>query len=329
MWAQNILLAVIGLSAGMIVACGLFSFVIELGVVSDFADRTHTGEHILLYEDSVALGGILANIFWVFHISIPGGNILAAVFGILGGIFVGCWAMALAEMLNVFPIFIRRMKIIKSVPYLILGIAVGKTVGALLFFANHWGQQECRGILERILCRSKAGTNRKKRSLTGKSCGKRKERNMDKQKQQEAYKNYVKQKTPVHNLPLNMLKAFITGGIICTIGQGILNYCRHLGIEKDISAGWTSMILILLSVLLTGFNIYPQIAKWGGAGALVPITGFANSVAAPAIEYQKEGQVMGIGCKIFTIAGPVILYGIFSSWVLGVGYWILKILKVV
>ena len=91
---------------------------------------------------------------------------------------------------------------------------------------------------------------------------------MDKQKQQEAYKNYVKQKTPVHNLPLNMLKAFITGGIICTIGQGILNYCRHLGIEKDISAGWTSMILILLSVLLTGFNIYPQIAKWGGAGAL-------------------------------------------------------------
>ena len=142
---------------------------------------------------------------------------------------------------------------------------------------------------------------------------------MDKQKQQEAYKNYVKQKTPVHNLPFNMLKAFITGGIICTIGQGILNYCRHLGIEKDISAGWTSMILILLSVLLTGFNIYPQIAKWGGAGALVPITGFANSVAAPAIEYQKEGQVMGIGCKIFTIAGPVILYGIFSSWVLGVG----------
>ena len=90
---------------------------------------------------------------------------------------------------------------------------------------------------------------------------------MDKQKQQEAYKNYVKQKTPVHNLPLNMLKAFITGGIICTIGQGILNYCRHLGIEKDISAGWTSMILILLSALLTGFNIYPQIAKWGGAGA--------------------------------------------------------------
>lgn len=147
---------------------------------------------------------------------------------------------------------------------------------------------------------------------------------MNKQKQQQAYENYVKQKTPVHNLPVNMVKAFITGGVICVIGQCILNFCKSQGIEKDISAGWTSMLLILLSVLLTGFNIYPSIAKWGGAGALVPITGFANSVASPAIEYQKEGQVMGIGCKIFTIAGPVILYGIFSSWLLGLGYWIGK-----
>ena len=84
------------------------------------------------------------------------------------------------------------------------------------------------------------------------------------------------------------------------------------------------MILILLSVILTGCNIYPFLANWGGAGALVPITGFANSVAAPAIEFQKEGQVFGIGCKIFTIAGPVILYGIFTSWVLGFIYWIGK-----
>ena len=84
------------------------------------------------------------------------------------------------------------------------------------------------------------------------------------------------------------------------------------------------MILVLISVVLTGCNIYTKIAKWGGAGALVPITGFANSVAAPAIEYKKEGQVMGIGCKIFTIAGPVILYGIFTSWLLGLIYWLLK-----
>lgn len=151
---------------------------------------------------------------------------------------------------------------------------------------------------------------------------------MDKKKQQQAYENYVKQKTPVHNLPLNMIKAFITGGIICVIGEFILNWCEKMGLDKDISGGWASLLLILLSVILTGFNIYPRIAKWGGAGALVPITGFANSVAAPAIEYQKEGQVMGIGCKIFTIAGPVILYGIFTSWLLGLGYWILKIANI-
>ena len=99
--------------------------------------------------------------------------------------------------------------------------------------------------------------------------------------------------------------------------------------DKDTCGGWTSVILILISVILTGFNLYSRIAKWGGAGALVPITGFANSVAAPAIEYQKEGQVMGIGCKIFTIAGPVILYGIVISWALGLIYWIGRIIGVV
>lgn len=144
------------------------------------------------------------------------------------------------------------------------------------------------------------------------------------EKEKKAYQEYVKRKTPVHNLPMNMLRAFITGGIICVIGQGILNYCEKLGLGKTMSGSWCSLILILLSALLTGLNIYPSIAKWGGAGALVPITGFANSVTAPAIEYKKEGQVMGIGCKIFTIAGPVILYGIFTSWVLGLIYWILN-----
>lgn len=144
------------------------------------------------------------------------------------------------------------------------------------------------------------------------------------EKEKKAYQEYVKRKTPVHNLPMNMIRAFITGGIICVIGQGILNYCEKMGLGKTMSGNWCSLILVLLSALLTGLNIYPSIAKWGGAGALVPITGFANSVTAPAIEYKKEGQVMGIGCKIFTIAGPVILYGIFTSWVLGLIYWILN-----
>ena len=146
---------------------------------------------------------------------------------------------------------------------------------------------------------------------------------------QENYKEYVKQKTPVHNVYFNMVKAFVTGGIICVIGQMISNYCKGIGMNEEIAGSWTSLSLVFLSVLLTGLNIYSNIAKWGGAGALVPITGFANSVAAPAIEYKKEGQVFGIGAKIFTIAGPVILYGIFTSWVLGLIYWIGKMMGVV
>ena len=144
----------------------------------------------------------------------------------------------------------------------------------------------------------------------------------EKQQQQKEYNDYVKQVTPVRNLPLAMLRAFLVGGAICTIGQVILNVCREFGLDKTMAGNWCSLILVGISVILTGMNIYPTFAKWGGAGALVPITGFANSVASPAIEFKKEGQVFGIGAKIFTIAGPVILYGIFSSWLLGIGYWI-------
>lgn len=146
---------------------------------------------------------------------------------------------------------------------------------------------------------------------------------------QKEFEKYVKEVTPTHSLGLQMLKAFVTGGIICCIGQFILNYAAGLGLDKQTAGSWCSMLLVLLSVILTGFGIYPKLVKWGGAGALVPITGFANSVAAPAIEYKAEGQVFGIGCKIFTIAGPVILYGVFTSWVLGFVYWILIALGVV
>ena len=126
-----------------------------------------------------------------------------------------------------------------------------------------------------------------------------------------------------------MFHAFLVGGAICTLGQVITNIAASYGLNKDDAATVCTIVLVLMSVVLTGLNIYPRIAKFGGAGALVPITGFANSVAAPAIEFQKEGQVFGIGCKIFTISGPVILYGIFSSWVLGVIYWIGKMLGMV
>lgn len=149
-------------------------------------------------------------------------------------------------------------------------------------------------------------------------------REMDEQKKQE-YAEYVKEVTPKNNLPLQMAKAFLVGGILCVIGQAILNIAqRKYGLDKDTAGSWCAMLLVLASAILTGLNLYQKLVKFGGAGALVPITGFANSVASAAIEYQKEGQVYGIGCKIFTIAGPVILYGIFTSWVLGVIYWIGK-----
>lgn len=143
------------------------------------------------------------------------------------------------------------------------------------------------------------------------------------QQKEQDYRQHVEQVTPTYSLPWQMFKAFITGGIICLVGQFILNYATdRMGMDKETAASWCSMLLVLASVLLTGFNLYQKLVKWGGGGALVPITGFANSIASAAIEYQKEGQVFGIGCKIFTIAGPVILFGIVTSWVLGLIYWL-------
>ena len=139
----------------------------------------------------------------------------------------------------------------------------------------------------------------------------------------EAYNAYVKEVTPVNPVWKNIIRAFVTGGIICTIGQVIINWLQSYGMDEKAAGAWNLLVLILGSIILTGFNLYPKIVKWGGAGALVPITGFANSVVSPAIEYKAEGQVFGIGCKIFTIAGPVILYGIVVSWVAGLIYFIL------
>lgn len=142
---------------------------------------------------------------------------------------------------------------------------------------------------------------------------------------EKQYNQYVKAITPTHNTFLNMCKAFLVGGLICTLAQWLIGvFGGKFGMDKEAAASAETLCLILASVLLTGFNLFPKIVKFGGAGALVPITGFANSVAAPAIEYKKEGQVFGIGCKIFTIAGPVILYGTFTSWGLGVIYWVMK-----
>ena len=122
------------------------------------------------------------------------------------------------------------------------------------------------------------------------------------------------------------LNAFWIGGLICTLGQVFLNCYGALGLEKEDAGTAASMTLVALSALLTGLSVYDDIAKHAGAGTLVPITGFANAIAAPAVEFKTEGFVLGVGAKIFTIAGPVIVYGLAASAVYGLVYWLYTIL---
>lgn len=147
----------------------------------------------------------------------------------------------------------------------------------------------------------------------------------DKIEQAKNYENYVKGVTPTKNLCMNIIRAFVVGGLICCLGQFFLNLYTSQGMNDENAGMWTTITLVAISVILTGFGFYSKLGEFAGGGSLVPITGFANSVAASAIEFKKEGQVFGIGCKIFTIAGPVILYGIFASWVLGIIYWIFNV----
>lgn len=139
----------------------------------------------------------------------------------------------------------------------------------------------------------------------------------------KSYQEYVENVTPKVNGWLSFLKAFVSGGIICVIGQILCDWFKSAGLMHTLANNYTTLILILASVLLTGFNLVGPITKFAGAGYLVPITGFANSVASCAIEFKREGQVFGIGSQIFNIAGPVILYGIVTSWFFGFIYWIL------
>lgn len=138
MWINWIVLAFLGLAFGLAISAGLFAFLIGLGVVSDFADRTHTGKYVTLYEDFIVVGGILGNMFWVYQVDFLRGSWLLLGFGLLSGIFVGCWSMALADILNIFPIFIRRAKITTGLSWLIVGMALGKSLGALLYFYMRW-----------------------------------------------------------------------------------------------------------------------------------------------------------------------------------------------
>ena len=139
---------------------------------------------------------------------------------------------------------------------------------------------------------------------------------------EKQYEALVKELSPKSPIWKDCLKAFLVGGLICALGQGIMNFYRYLGAEKEAAGTFMSMTLIAISALLTGLSLYDNIAKHAGAGTLVPITGFANSIAAPAIEYKTEGFILGVGAKMFTIAGPVIVYGVSASVVYGLIYWI-------
>ncbi len=139
---------------------------------------------------------------------------------------------------------------------------------------------------------------------------------------QRQYQKMVEKTAPKSPIWKNCLKAFLVGGLICTLGQAILNLYSYLGLDKENSATATSMTLVALSALLTGLSLYDNIAKHAGAGTLVPITGFANAVSSAAIEFKTEGFILGVGAKMFTIAGPVIVYGVSASVVYGIIYWI-------
>ena len=136
------------------------------------------------------------------------------------------------------------------------------------------------------------------------------------------YGKLVKEMSPQSPMWKDCLAAFLIGGAICTLGQFFINWYGKLGLDKEMAGTAASMTLVALSALLTGLSLYDNIAKHAGAGTLVPITGFANSVVAPAVEFKTEGFILGVGAKMFTIAGPVIVYGTVASVVYGLIYWI-------
>ena len=139
---------------------------------------------------------------------------------------------------------------------------------------------------------------------------------------QKDYQEYVNQKSPNSPILKNCFNAFWVGGLICSIGQIIISFCLYKGLDETASGTVVSIILIAISAFLTGLNIFNKIGKFAGAGSLVPITGFANSIVAPAMEYKSEGYIMGVGAKMFTVAGPVLVYGISTSIIVGFVYFL-------
>ena len=140
------------------------------------------------------------------------------------------------------------------------------------------------------------------------------------------YPKYVESRSKKSNVIFNTFKAYVVGGLICAIGEGLSILYISLSLSEEVVGILVPLTLIFISVILTGIGIFDNIAKFAGAGTLVPITGFANAVAAPTIDSKNEGFVLGVGAKMFTIAGPVIVYGTAASAVYGVIYWICKMI---
>lgn len=140
----------------------------------------------------------------------------------------------------------------------------------------------------------------------------------------DEYRKYVDKISPNSKTARNVFRAYIIGGLICMVGQFFLNSFRRMGLDQDISSSLTSVVMIFLGVAFTALDLYDNLGKFAGAGSIVPITGFANSIASPAIEYKSEGYVLGIGARMFLIAGPVLVYGISVSIIVGVIHYLIR-----
>ena len=149
--------------------------------------------------------------------------------------------------------------------------------------------------------------------------------NMTEQGKQD-YKLRVSEVCPQTNLLSGCAKAFLVGGSICMLGQGLLNFYQNMGLDMQTASTWVSVTLIFFSAITTGLGWYDNLGKFAGAGSIIPITGFANGVVASALEFKKEGFILGLGSKLFTIAGPVILYGLITSSLVGVIYYLVTML---
>ncbi|MEN8078191.1 stage V sporulation protein AC [Clostridioides difficile] len=145
----------------------------------------------------------------------------------------------------------------------------------------------------------------------------------------QEFQTISKEMAPKPKYFKNIIMAFIVGGAICTIGQFILNMLIKFGIDKEVAKQWLPIIMIFIGALLTGVGVYDKIATFGGAGTVVPITGFSNAMVSPAIEFKKEGFVFGVAAKMFTIAGPVLVYGIGTSVIIGLVYYVLGLFGIV